>query len=549
MRTSRLLTAALGVLLATTTVALTGTAATAGDNDREDWSGQRALRTGEGESQPIRLLTTQSRNNGWALLARRISDPSATPDIWRLREYSGTAKTGLAWRNPARAPKDVTSFRSAQDRWGRTATAWIHDGGLWAGTKTTWSRAPMAVTRLADEVPGAGAPQVLMPAFGEGFIIEYAGTWHEYNPGPLDSCNGCDHPYQRWYHRAAPAAPAGAPADYTRILRHDTGWLMAFWTGDTGSPGDGALRSAERLPSPDGPVWSEPEVIAEGHEFVAFAATALGYRLVTLDPAGRVNLFDYAETTYGAPGAFTNQRVVSDRTDGSLPRVLVDREGVLTLAWRDADRESGMFVRQEDRPGSTYLDQPTLVPGTQRSLAATVVTAPYGTLTVAYQSDRQRRGTWQTRVVHLPTGTSRWTDPARLTSPKPAHGRGVFSVGQPRITGDVWVAANDDNGAWVHRFDAPKPGSKITRPTRTTQPDPTYTLRWRVTWAYASDYEVRARTGKRSGWEDVAVPHGARSKTVTRPRGETRCYQVRGILPSYGMRTDWSKSRCLTVRR
>lgn len=549
MRTSRLLVGTLGIVFAacTTMVTLTGTAAVAGDNDREDWSGQRALRVAEGEGKAVRLLVNQSKSNNWALLARQTSDTSATPDIWRLREYTGTSKTGLSWRNPARAPKEVTSFRYGQDQWGRTAAAWISDGALWAGRKVTWSRAPMEVTRLADAVPGAGAPEVYMPAQGDGFIIEYAGTWHEFNPGPLNSCNGCDSPYERWYHRAAPSAPAGAPADYTRILR-GTGWPMAFWTGDAGTPADRALRSAERLATPDGPVWSESQVIAEGHQFVAFTLTALGYRLVTLDPTGRVNLFDYDEATYGTPGAFTNGRVVSDPTDGSMPQVLVDRPGILTLAWRDADPEAGLFVWQEDRPGSKYLEQPTLVPGTQHTESATVVTAPHGTLTVVFQPDRHRRSVQFPRALHLPTGASRWTDPTRLISPKPAHSRGTFSVGQPRITGDVWVAANDAAGVWVHRFDAPNPGTKITRPTRTTQPDRTYTLRWKTTWAYASDYEVRARTSNRSGWEDMAVPKGARSKTVTRPRGETRCYQVRE-MPAYGLRSDWSRARCITVRR
>lgn len=549
MRTSRLLVGTLGIVFAacTTMVTLTGTAAVAGDNDREDWSGQRALRAAEGEGKAVRLLINQSKSNNWALLARQTSDPSATPDIWRLREYTGTSKTGLSWRNPARAPKEVTSFRYGQDQWGRTAAAWISDGALWAGRKVTWSRAPMEVTRLADAVPGAGAPEVHMPAQGDGFIIEYAGTWHEFNPGPLNSCNGCDSPYERWYHRAAPSAPAGAPADYTRVLR-GTGWPMAFWTGDAGTPADRALRSAERLATPDGPVWSESQVIAEGHQFVAFTLTALGYRLVTLDPTGRVNLFDYDEATYGTPGAFTNGRVVSDPTDGSMPQVLVDRPGILTLAWRDADPEAGLFVWQEDRPGSKYLEQPTLVPGTQHTESATVVTAPHGTLTVVFQPDRHRRSVQFPRALHLPTGASRWTDPTRLISPKPAHSRGTFSVGQPRITGDVWVAANDAAGVWVHRFDAPNPGTKITRPTRTTQPDRTYTLRWKTTWAYASDYEVRARTSNRSGWEDMAVPKGARSKTVTRPRGETRCYQVRE-MPAYGLRSDWSRARCITVRR
>lgn len=550
MRTSRVLAGTLGMVLVagTTMVALTGSAALARVKNGEDWSGQRALRIAEGEGKAVRLLTNQSKGNNWALLARQTSDPSLTPDVWRLREYTRTSKNGVSWRNPPRAPQEVTYFRSGQDRWGRTAAAWIHDGALWAGTKMTWSRAPMAVTRLADAVPAAGEPHVHMPTHGDGFIIEYANTWHEFNPGPLNSCNGCDSPYQRWYHRAVPSAPAGAPADYTRVLR-GTGWPMAFWTGDTRIPGDRALRFADRRTTLDGPAWTEPQVIAEGHQFVSFTLTALGFRLVTLDPAGKVNLFDYDEsTTFGVPGTFRNRRVVSGPTDGSPPQVLLDRQNILTVAWRDVDPEAGLFVWQEDRPGSRHLEQPTLVPDTQHTETATVVTAPYGTLTAVYQPDRHRRGVQVLRVRHLPTGTRRWTDVTRLNSPKPAPSRGRFSVGQPRITGDVWVAANDDAGVWVHHFDAPEPFTKITRPTRTTRTDRVYTLRWKTTWAYASDYEVRARTSKRSGWKDVAVPKGARSKTVTRPRGETRCYQVRE-MPAHGLRSDWSAVRCITVRR
>lgn len=548
MRTSRLLAAALGTLLAaTTTMGAMGAVAVAGDNDREDWSGQRALRMPEGETRAVVLLTNQSQQSDWALLARQTSDPGATPDTWRLREYTRTNGAGLGWRNPVRAPRQVSWFRSAQDRWGRTAAAWIHDGALWAGTKVTGSRAPMAVTRLADEVPGAAAPAVLMAANADGFMIEYAGVRHEFVPGNLNSCNGCDFPSERWRHSAAPSAPAGAPADYARVLR-GSGWSMAFWTGDTRVPGDRALRYAERVATPDGPVWSEPRVIADGHQFVDFTLTALGYRLVTRGPDGKVNLFDYDEGLYGTPGALVKRRIVSNPTaDGSV-QVLVDRQRGLTLTWRDASPEGGLFVWQENRPNSRYLESPTLVPGTAHTETAAVATAPYGTLTVVFQPDRHRRSVQSPRAVHLPAGARKWTDPIRLESPQPAPSRGAYSVGQPRLNGDVWVAAIDDAGVWVHQFDAPKPATEITRPSDTTQRDRTYTVAWKTSWANAIDSEVRARKNKNSRWEDVAVPKATLSTTVTRPRGETRCYQARAILPG-GERTDWSKTLCVTVSR
>jgi hypothetical protein len=547
-----MLVATLGMLLTATGVATlpvvaAGAADRAWSNDGGAWSGQRALQVAEGEAKPVRLLTHQGKK--WALLARQTSAPGAIPDTWRLREHTGTSRTGFDWRNPRRAPAEVTFFQSIQNRWGQTAAAWIHDGGLWAGTKVTRSRTPMAVSRLADEVAGAAPPLVLMPTHGDGFIIEYAGTRHEYNPGELNSCNGCDYPYPRWYHNPAPSVPDGAPADYTRIMR-GTGWSMGFWSGDTRNPDDEALRFAERVPTPHGPVWGPSQVIAEGHRFVDFVHTASGFRLITLGPDDKVNTFTYTESpTYGTPGTFSDRHIISNPTAAESTQVLVDQNGHFTIAWRDAEPDGGFFVWQEDRPGSRYLEQPTLVPGTRHTETATVVTAPYGTLTVVFQPDRHRRLVQFPRAVHLPAGTSRWIDPVLLESPKPAPSRGAFSVGQPRRNGDVSVAANDDAGVWVHTFNAPKPRASVIAPTKTIQKDRTYTLRWKTLWANAADYEVRARTSKKSGWESVAVPAGARSKTVTRPRGESRCYQVRALLPSSGERTAWSSSRCITVRR
>jgi len=548
MGTSRPLAAALGTLVGATALALTGTSAVAGDNDREDWSGQRALKIAEGETKGVRLLTNDTPR--WALLARQTSHPGATPETWRLREYRGTKQTGYGWRNPANAPTEVTSFRYAQSQDGRVKAAWIHDGGLFVGFKTRRDDARgggrISAERLGDEVPGAEPPRIYTPQSGSAaVVIDYANIWHRYVPPPPRGCNGCDYT-GGWVTSPAPADPAGAATEPTVV---ESG-LAALWTGDTRVPGDRALRYARLTSTPDGPAWGQPQVITtDDLQAVDLVSTRLGSRLVTVGPDGQVTLFNY-DPQAAASGtlAFSNQRTVSrgQPTDGLAPRVALDRKGNLTLAWRGPDPEAGLLAWQENRPRSRFLEKPTLVPGTQHTETATLTAAPSGSLTVVFQPDRHRRSVQSPRAVHLPAGSNRWTDSALLESPKPAHSRGSFSVGQPRLNGDAWVAANDDAGVWVHQFDAPEPRTKMTLAGKTHPRDRTYTVEWKATWAYVDDYEVRARVNKKSGWQDVAVPAGERSKTVTRPRGETRCYQARGVL---GARTDWSKALCVTVSR
>lgn len=553
MLTARLLAPVLGTLLAVGALAtLSGApSAVAGPNDRDDWSGQRAMNVRENGEETVRILTDRGKNR-WALLARQIEQPVDAPELWKLREYRGAQETGFDWQRPLNAPVEVNWFRSSQSLLGRVAAAWVHEGGLWAGMKSArvTGAGVMGVVRLGDAVPGAGAPRVYPAPHSQELLVDYAGTWYQYLPGPPRGCNGCEGA-AHWI-STNHTVPAGAPAD-PALAWSGNGGLLAFWNGDSRIPGDQSLRYARRvLTGPSGEVWTEPQVItSDPQQVVALTPTVLGERLITLGQEGEVAMFEHRIDPVQSLG-FENRRDLAGPVSTgprSAPQVLVDGMGNLTVAWRERDRiVGGLVAWQEDRPGSKFLEAPTLVPGT-RNAAASLVVSHYGTLTMVAQPGGTRRGVKPLRVSHLRSGTGQWTDPIRLASPKPPDTRGAFSVGQPRVTGDVWIAANDSAGVWVHQFDAPKQAAtRVTRPDRTTQPHRTYTVGWKTTWAYAVDHEVRARVDKRLGWQDLAVPKGARSKTVTRPVGEKRCYQARGILQN-GLRTDWSQQRCVTVRR
>jgi hypothetical protein len=227
----------------------------------------------------------------------------------------------------------------------------------------------------------------------------------------------------------------------------------------------------------------------------------------------------------------------------------VDALGTLTVGWKETDvTGGGLVLWQQDRPGSTYLARPRMVSGTRDS-DARVVTSSRGTLTVAIRRDDESA---IVRVKHLPAGKTKWTDGIRLVSPKPITDSSAgWGISTPTGNGDRSVAVNDRVGVYGFRFDAPRPYSKVTKPVRKVQRDRTYRIGWNSSWAFADDWQVRARVdkGRRYGpWRSVAVPDGDKSKVVIRPRGEKRCYQAKGFR--WGAQvTRWSAQKCVTVLR
>ena len=156
------------------------------------------------------------------------------------------------------------------------------------------------------------------------------------------------------------------------------------------------------------------------------------------------------------------------------------------------------------------------------------------------------------KVKHLAAAKTSWTRWLSLDTPAQPDSTQHTAVGMPQWNGDLSIATNDARGTYALSFDAPAPITKMTRPLRTVQYDREYRVSWNTTWAYAADWQVRARVdkGRHYGpWSNVAVPEGQRFKEVTRPFGETRCYQARAVLKDALDNTPWSKQRCVTVRR
>ena len=177
-----------------------------------------------------------------------------------------------------------------------------------------------------------------------------------------------------------------------------------------------------------------------------------------------------------------------------------------------------------------------------------MVTSPRGNLTVAFRRDSEPS---IVRVKHLPAGKRLWTDGIRLVSPKPNDTSTGWGIGTPQRNGDLRVAVNDTVGVYGFRFDAPAPYTKMTRPVRTVQQQRTYRVAANTSWAFADEWQMRARVdeGRSYGaWSPVSLPDGENGKDVTRPRGDKRCYSARGETIDGGW-TKWSPQRCVTVRR
>ncbi|RYU14831.1 hypothetical protein [Nocardioides iriomotensis] len=527
--------------------------ASAGDNDRSDWSGKRALKAGVDEA-ALQLATGRS---AWALMARELGRDADDSQTWRLRERSNDG----VWRNPANLPAAVTDLTYETGSTGHTFGAYVSNGRLHGFTH------PARASTASDTDLGAAAagvqPKVTVMTGGSGTggflgVIRYAGNVYEWVNGQT----GNDGWHAGW--RANPESAydvsKGAPIASGPFYEYDNdGRMLAFYT----EQGTGDLMAARRdkrtgiIGSNPGAQldWSDPQKVADDERFADFASTTKGERIVTQTDDQSVVLHDLSTDDATDTFATGNRRVLAGPlpqqagvTTLDAPRVVVDGRGDLTIGWREriADDGAGLVLWQENRPQGKYLERPTFIGGTRDSQIHWAV-APSGTITIATQPRTDR---WSSpRIKHLAAGKSGWTKWLTVAPAVTADSWSDSTLGVPRGNGDLTLVTNDGRGVYATTFDAPRAVTKMTRPTN-RKVGPSYTIAFNTTWAYASDWQVRARVdnGKRSGaWKTVAVRDGQRFKDVTRKRGEKRCYQARGETP--GGWTKWSKQRCVTVRR
>jgi hypothetical protein len=524
MRTRRLLGASLSLVVAAGVAGQVPTAAADRDNAPSRWDGARTIKAAERAADDVQVAAD---GGTWALAARQVGGATGA-DTWRLRERTDDGRWGKPRALPATV--DQLSFDSIPAG-GYTLGAYVADGRLWgflhypgnpgAETEGTLHADP---TELGPAVAGAPAPQVEADAY-EGYgLVAYAGIVHTRFPGSTSNDNPS---LPSWSSR-----PAFGPAG-TRYVPYDG--VLGFWTDDA---------SGDLMVSDDG---LPPERVGNGR-YVDFVLTDRGRRLVSQGTDGSVTLHDYGvvDETTGRRG-FTNPRTLAGPSaKRPAPTVLVDRGERLTVGWREARAKGGLVLWQEDRYGSRYLEEPTLVPGS-RGRATDVVTSPRGTLTVA----TQRKGEpGVVRVKHLPAGTSSWTDGVRLVSPKRPSAIGASALSAPDWQGDLLLAVNDAAGTYRFDFHAPDAYTRVVKPTRTVRTGTTYRVGWETAWAFAPDWQVRERRdrGRTYGdWKRIEVADGVQSTKVTKEPGSTWCFSARGRAG--GSFTAWSPQRCVTVRR
>ena len=346
MRTSRLLGASLTTLLAAGLVGAATPHAAAGDNDRSDWSGQRVVQTPGAAEGPV---------NDWSLVAREVA-----PNTWRLREHQ--PGDGNAFSDPVSLPPTVTSFRYDESPDGTTFIAYEHEGKVYVAEHHDAQTAATLVTEVAPVAAGAPAP-VVEAGLGDTALVAYAGTWAQH---ASSSASGGG-----WVTYPDPDVD-GTPGTAGQSFGVTTGGdVLAFWNGANGD-----LRVARRAVS-SAAQFSAPQTIAEGEKAIRYVETAQGGRLVTQSTDGSVNLFAYSSDINGF--SFTDKRVLAGAlADAPEPQVLVDALGTLTVGWRETGvAGGGLVLWQQGRPESTFLERPSLVPGTRDS-EARVVSSPRG---------------------------------------------------------------------------------------------------------------------------------------------------------------------------
>ncbi|RYU14824.1 hypothetical protein [Nocardioides iriomotensis] len=533
MRTRRLLGASLTTVLAVGLVGAATPTATAGDNDKADWSGTRALRIAGDDEAGKTLVTARNR---WALLAQDYGNEIEETGAARLRERG---RDGV-WRNPENLPAYVNWFRHDTNANGWTIGAYVKDGALFGVLHTPRGRVASTselARAVASEVPRVVAADRLN---GLG-LIEYGDRLIQRVPAR----KGNTDPRPAYWTDVTDADADGDPStdhDYFLV----SGGVLAVNPSADGQ----SLVLRKQVPTADGTgtTWTDPQSVPmlSGIDIVHRAP---GVQSLIGAGSDGVTMYDLTTPDVTNPGVWTvgEKRVL--HPSNATPTAVIDGRGDLTVYWReDTAAGAGTIVWQADRPQGKYLERPTFIGGT-RSTETKVTVSPAGTITVLAQP---LTGRWSPlKVKHLPAGKSSWTRWQSLAAPAPqASTIEHNALGTAQPNGDLTTIVGDARGVYAFMFDAPRQVSKMTRPVNRTQKVRTYTIAWNTTWAYASDWQVRARVdkGKRYGaWRNVAVPEGQRFKDVTRPRGEKRCYAARGLTPDGW--TVWSNQRCVTVRR
>ena len=333
MKARRVLGAATAALLTGTMLGAAPTAV-AGDNDRSDWTGTRALKFEEDDSEGVRLVTARNR---WALVAREVSQPVDAPELWRLRER---ARDGQ-WGRPLNLPSEVNNFRFATNRNGWTIGAYVADGKVW-GVLHTPSGRTASTKELGPEVAGAGSPYPMTTDVrnGDGLIV-YGGKHYRHLPA-----TGGQDTYvpPRWETAEDPDPDHGTADFVTYAFTWDYN-LLAFWQPRNTDN----LMVSKQVATPTGPVWTPPRNLGSGEFFQAYKQAAAGDRLITTNAADGVTLWDYQTTTQDpATFDFTNRRSLSGPTagNGSVSPIyaLVDRLGTLTVGWREPRVDQGDLV-------------------------------------------------------------------------------------------------------------------------------------------------------------------------------------------------------------
>ncbi|RYU14825.1 hypothetical protein [Nocardioides iriomotensis] len=507
----------------------------AAETKRDGWGAQRILKQDDRDTS-VRVSTGR---NGWALVARQRATCEECSTVHVLRERT----PGMGWGKPRNVPARVSKLATGSNAKGTTWVAYYSGEGLVATQHTPRGRRlrePVVLARGRVSPSWETTPTVEVGTGGR-VLVTFGETWYE------RSRDGT------WSSYRTPSIDQ----QFTYLRGHGftrAGDLLVFFS--SWGPSAPSLMVSRKVDSA-GATWSEPTRVGPAGT-AQLAATALGERLVTRDDTGHaIRLYRYESTDAAGRPAFTLLRELprsSPETPATTrfhsPVVLTDDDGTLTVAWREPMPRGGVMVFQEDRPSGQHLEYPTLVPGTRSVGEWSLVTDPMGNLSISYE-DLDNALPRPARTRHLPAGKSAWTRTHRVISPKPTDRGEPLVLGPPASDGDIVAAMSDRAGVLAFDTRVPAPVTKVTRPVRHRVATREYRLAWNTTWANGDRWQVHFRTDKAGGytrWRRLDIDPSSRSQTVTRPRGEKRCYQARARISTSGNWTPWSRARCVTVK-
>ena len=390
------------------------------------WKVARVL-THHGGDDPIPMVVT-GRNN-WELSVTLVKG-NCEPCVQRYKVRE--RRPGKEWTKPRLLPTKVRDLRYAMSPKGAAWLTYVHDGRLWYARHNPRGSKIAARKALGPAVPGAQAPRIAAGPGGRA-VIDYGRTWFvQAGDGPWDA-------------RPQPEATT----EDTTLAYTAGGRMLAFW--NTGSSAADRQMFATVDEGSLGPV----QAIGGWSRTADYVPTKNGGRLVTRPETtaeAGLKVHEQNDTPLGI--TFDNPREIAPAQDlGSDPMVLVDDAGTLTVAFNGSEGLSGgLWVWQEDRPGSAYLSEPTRVPGTARRGGHQIVTSPNGSLTVA--SGARTPPPRPLVVKHLPEGKSVWTKGERIKATKPIQ-RLVTRLGAPRADGNFTVVMTDRRGVLSFTYNAP----------------------------------------------------------------------------------------------